>query len=102
MSKFISLDVNNSGGIGTPYRVESTRSPAFFIIFGVFNGATIELQWGTELTGAYFPFQLDGVDLISTIPLNGAFIKLPQNLFLRTNLTNPGAGTLISFGYFDT
>lgn len=103
MSKFIPLIVNSNGvpPNGTPYRVETTRQYAPFYAFGTFDGATVTLEWATEIGGVYVPFIADGAPVATTIPIDLIALKLPQNLYIRTNVGTPGAGTSITFGYFD-
>lgn len=103
MSKFIPLIVDSNGAPpeGTPYRVETTRQYAAFYAFGTFDGATVGLEWSTEIGGVYTPFIADGIPVATAIPIDLIAIKLPQSLYIRSNITNPGASTLITLGYFD-
>ena len=101
MSKFIPIIVDGASGTSTPYRVETNRQFAPFYAFGTFDGATITLEWSTEAAGVFIPFIVNAAPLSLTEPIDLVATKLPQDLYIRTNITAPGGSTSITLGYYD-
>lgn len=106
MSKAIFIFNNQTvNGISEEITINNTKTPAGFFANGVFDGATIQLEWIEDAQindpTLWTPF-LNNSDLPLTFmqPCSQVAALLPHGLIIRGVLSNAGLATNVNLWYF--